>query len=59
VLFYLLAGLGFLFAYNNIKIKLLSLSYYFVFMNTAVYVGFWKFVQNRQTVLWEKASRQD
>lgn len=59
VLFYLFATLGFVFAYNNIKIRLLSLSYYFIFMNAAVYMGFWKFIQNRQTVLWEKATRQD
>jgi cellulose synthase/poly-beta-1,6-N-acetylglucosamine synthase-like glycosyltransferase len=59
VLFYLFGALGFLFAYNNIKIRVLSLSYYFVFMNAAVYMGFWKFVQNRQTVLWEKATRED
>jgi hypothetical protein len=55
----MLAAVGLLFAYNNIQIRLLSLAYYFVFMNAAVYLGFWKFIQNKQTAVWEKASRQD
>ena len=59
LLFYLAAAVGFVFAYNNVKIRILSLAYYFVFMNAAVYMGFWRFIQKGQTVLWEKASRKE
>jgi len=57
VLFYGFAAAGLLFAYNNVKIRILNLAYYFVFMHANVYLGFWDFIRNRQTVLWEKATR--
>jgi poly-beta-1,6-N-acetyl-D-glucosamine synthase len=57
-LFYLLAVTGWLFANRNIKLKLLYIPYYFLFMNLSVFLGFFRFLQKRQTVLWEKAARQ-
>ena len=56
--FYLLAITGWLYANRNIKLKLLYIPYYFLFMNLSVFMGFSRFVQKRQTVLWEKAARQ-
>ena len=58
-LFYLLGAIGLLLAVNNLRISALTIPYYFIFMNVAVYIGFWAFIRNRQTVLWEKASRRD
>lgn len=56
--FYLLAVTGWLFANRNIRLKLLYIPYYFLFMNFSVFLGFFRFLQKRQTVLWEKAARQ-
>lgn len=57
-LFYVLAIIGWLYANRNIKLKLLYIPYYFLFMNISVFMGFARFLQKRQTVLWEKAARQ-
>ncbi|RYF80915.1 MAG: glycosyltransferase family 2 protein, partial [Chitinophagaceae bacterium] len=56
--FYLAALGGFIFAARDIKVKLLYVPYYFVFMNLALYLGFARFVSKRQTVLWDKAKRK-
>jgi cellulose synthase/poly-beta-1,6-N-acetylglucosamine synthase-like glycosyltransferase len=56
--FYVLAIVGWLYANRNIKLKLLYIPYYFLFMNISVFMGFARFIQKRQTVLWEKAARQ-
>ncbi|MBC7935631.1 MAG: glycosyltransferase family 2 protein [Rhizobacter sp.] len=58
-LFYLAAFLGWLFAQINIKVKLLYVPYYFVFMNVALYLGFIRFFNKSQTVLWDKAKRSN
>ncbi|HKP31587.1 MAG TPA: glycosyltransferase family 2 protein, partial [Chitinophagaceae bacterium] len=57
-LFYGLAIVGWIFANRNIKIKVLYIPYYFLFMNVSVYFGFARFVKKNQSVLWEKAARQ-
>jgi poly-beta-1,6-N-acetyl-D-glucosamine synthase len=57
MVFYLLAIIGWLFANRNIRIKALYVPYYFFFMNLSVFLGFKRFIQKKQTVLWEKASR--
>lgn len=56
--FYLLAFTGWAYANRNIKLKLLYIPYYFLFMNVSVFMGFSRFIQKRQSVLWEKAARQ-
>jgi poly-beta-1,6-N-acetyl-D-glucosamine synthase len=56
--FYFTALLGWLFSLNNIKVNLLYVPYYFVFMNVALYIGFFRFLNNKQTVLWHKAKRK-
>ncbi|HEX4371961.1 MAG TPA: glycosyltransferase family 2 protein [Puia sp.] len=58
VCFYICALIGWFFANKNIKLKILYVPYYFLFMNVAVYLGFKRFMMKQQTVLWEKASRQ-
>ncbi len=57
-MFYSLAIVGWIYASRNIKIKFVYIPYYFLFMNVSVFIGFARFIQNRQSVLWEKAARQ-
>jgi len=56
--FYVMAVTGWVLANREIRVKLLYIPFYFLFMNLAVFLGFRRFIQNKQTVLWEKASRQ-
>lgn len=58
LMFYLLAFLGWIMTNSNIKVKALYVPYYFLFMNISVILGFKRFIQKRQSVLWEKAARQ-
>lgn len=58
LLFYSTAFVGWLLAQKNIKLKLLYVPYYFLFMNVALYLGFFRFMKNQQTVLWDKAARK-
>ncbi len=37
--------------------KALYIPYYFLFMNLSVFMGFYRFIRNKQTALWEKAAR--
>lgn len=55
--FYAMAAAGFLLAVKHIKYKLLYIPFYFVFMNIAIYEGFFRYVQRRQSAVWEKAKR--
>jgi poly-beta-1,6-N-acetyl-D-glucosamine synthase len=56
--FYVLAITGWVYANRNIKVKSLYIPFYFLFMNFSVFMGFSRFIRNKQTVLWEKAARQ-
>jgi hypothetical protein len=56
-IFYLFAFTGWVFSSKGVRVKLLYIPYYFLFMNVAMYQGFIKFVYNKQSVLWEKAKR--
>ncbi len=56
-LFYLAAALGWVFARMNRKIKVLYIPYYFTFMNAAMFLGFKRFLNNSQSVIWDKATR--
>jgi biofilm PGA synthesis N-glycosyltransferase PgaC len=58
LVFYSLALVGWINASRNIKIKILYIPYYFLFMNISVFLGFARFVGKKQSVLWEKAARQ-
>lgn len=57
-LFYSMAIAGWILASREIKLKVLYLPFYFLFMNLSVFLGLWRFLKNNQSVLWEKASRQ-
>jgi cellulose synthase/poly-beta-1,6-N-acetylglucosamine synthase-like glycosyltransferase len=57
VLFYCLAIIGWILENRQIRIKLLFVPYYFLIMNYSVYMGFLRFVNNKQTVNWERAKR--
>lgn len=57
-LFYFLALLGWLFIRSGKRAGLLSIPFYFTFMNYCLVKGFIKFLKGRQTVLWEKSLRQ-
>ncbi|MFM9909769.1 MAG: glycosyltransferase family 2 protein [Chitinophagaceae bacterium] len=57
-LFYSMALFGWFLATKEIKAKVLYIPFYFLFMNIAVFLGFSRFIRNKQSVLWEKASRQ-
>lgn len=56
-LFYFSAWLGYLFSIKNYRIRALQASYYFIFMNMAVFMGFHKFYKGTQSVIWDKAKR--
>jgi poly-beta-1,6-N-acetyl-D-glucosamine synthase len=58
-LFYLLALAGWIFSMRNIKVKALYVPYYFAFINFSLYLGFVRYLKGNQTVLWEKANRQN
>jgi biofilm PGA synthesis N-glycosyltransferase PgaC len=58
IVFYALAGLGWLFSGSHLKIRILYIPYYFLFMNLSVFMGFYRYIGNKQSVIWEKAVRQ-
>jgi len=57
LLFYGLALAGWLLSLKNKKVSFLYAPYYFVFINVSLYFGLIRFLNGRQTVLWEKAAR--
>jgi len=56
--FYIAGITGWIFANRNVRLKAVYIPFYFLFMNFSVFAGFNRFIQNKQTVLWEKAARQ-
>lgn len=56
--FYLLAFSGWIIARSGKKTGILTIPFYFVFMNYCLAKGFVKFMKGRQSVLWEKSLRQ-
>jgi biofilm PGA synthesis N-glycosyltransferase PgaC len=59
VIFFIMAISGWLLASRNIKIKSLFIPYYFMFMNLTLYIGFARYFNNTQSVLWDKAKRKN
>ncbi|MFH1282151.1 MAG: glycosyltransferase, partial [bacterium] len=55
--FYFLALLGRIFSFFNIHTKILGFFYYFVSMNIALLLGFFKFLTGTQSVMWERTDR--
>ena len=56
--FYLLALAGWIIARSGKRTGILTIPFYFIFMNYCLVKGFIKFMQGRQSVLWEKSLRQ-
>ena len=54
---YLSALLGWLLENNATRIKVLFIPYYFFIMNLSVVLGFFRFMNNNQSVNWERAKR--
>ncbi len=55
--FYACALSGWVFASRNLKIKILYIPYYFLFMNLSVFMGFYRFIRKKQSAIWDKAAR--
>jgi biofilm PGA synthesis N-glycosyltransferase PgaC len=55
--FYGLALAGWALSSRKTQWKILFIPYYFLFMNVSVFIGFYRFLLGRQSVLWEKAGR--
>lgn len=55
--FYMFAILGYFLEQQKLKLKAFFIPYYFCFMNYAMYRGFFRLLQGRQSVKWEKAKR--
>jgi poly-beta-1,6-N-acetyl-D-glucosamine synthase len=58
LVFYILAIAGFFLAMRNIKFKPCYIPFYFVFMNVAIYEGFFRYIKKQQSAMWEKAQRE-
>jgi cellulose synthase/poly-beta-1,6-N-acetylglucosamine synthase-like glycosyltransferase len=43
---------------NGNRFRIMKLPYYFAFMNLAVVLGFFRFIQGKQSSVWEKAKRK-
>jgi len=56
--FYLLAALGALLARRSIKVKVAFVPYYFLMMNTSVFLGALRLIKGKQSTVWEKARRK-
>lgn len=57
LLFYLMAIIGWILIRSGKRIGIFAVPYYFLFMNFCMIAGFIRFLQKKQTVLWEKAER--
>jgi biofilm PGA synthesis N-glycosyltransferase PgaC len=57
VIGYAAAFIGYSLAERNIKISIFYIPFYFLFMNIAVYQGFYRYLTNTQSAAWEKAKR--
>ena len=56
-LFYSLASIGALLARSNRVMRVFSLPYYFVSMNTALLLGYIRYLRGTQKVTWNRVSR--
>jgi len=58
ILFYTMSLMGWFLENRQIKLKILFVPYYFFIMNLAVYLGFIRYIQKKQNVVWERAKRR-
>jgi poly-beta-1,6-N-acetyl-D-glucosamine synthase len=57
IVFYMFAWLGYLLNLKKIKVKILFVPMYFTLMNVCVFIGFYRYLIGKQTVIWHKANR--
>lgn len=57
LLFYVAALLGWFLENKSLKVKILFVPYYFFIMNLCVFLGFFRYMKNSQSVNWERAKR--
>lgn len=57
VMFYALAYLGKAGVLKGTGRRVASIAYYFVTMNLAIVVGFWRFLRNAQKAAWDRTAR--
>lgn len=55
--FYLLAITGYFLAARAVRIRVFYIPFYFLFMNVAIFEGFFRFIKRQQSAAWEKAAR--
>lgn len=58
ILFYFSAIAGWLLESKQVRVKILFVPYYFVFMNYAMILGMFRYANAGQSVLWDKAKRK-
>jgi cellulose synthase/poly-beta-1,6-N-acetylglucosamine synthase-like glycosyltransferase len=58
LLFYAGAYVGYCLQTRAISAKLLYVPFYFTMMNLTVYLGAWRLLKGKQSVVWEKAQRK-
>lgn len=56
-MFYISAFIGWKLENKALKVKVFFIPYYFYIMNYAVYMGFSRYIRNKQSVNWERAKR--
>ena len=56
-LFYIAAFVGFALRNRKLSAGWLYIPYYFYLANKAMWMGFWRFCRNKQSVNWERAMR--
>lgn len=59
IFMYLAAFAGWYLENKKIRIKLLFVPYYFFIMNLSVFLGFKRYLTGKQTVIWERARREE
>ena len=57
LLFYMLAGMGWMLIRKNRSAMLTTIPFYFLFMNYCMMAGLLKHLSGKETVLWKKADR--
>jgi cellulose synthase/poly-beta-1,6-N-acetylglucosamine synthase-like glycosyltransferase len=58
LVFYAFVVAGWLLARRNMRIKAFYIPYYFFFMNLSMFLGFFRFINGKQHVTWDKSSRK-
>jgi len=57
LVFYTVAFIGYQQAKQHVKSRFFYIPFYFVFMNAAVYQGFSRYLQKKQSAAWDKSKR--